>query len=31
MELTEIEKEMFGLFEANPVEVEQPQKASADS
>lgn len=31
MELTEIEKEMFGLFETDPVEQEQPQKASITS
>lgn len=31
MELTEIEKEMFGLCEASPVEAEQPQRAAADS
>ena len=26
MELTEIEKEMFGLFETDSIELEQPQK-----
>ena len=31
MELTDIEKEMFGLFEAEPVEPEQPPKALATS
>ena len=31
MELTEIEKELFGLCEANPTEVDQPQKAPPSS
>ena len=31
MELTEIEKEMFGLCEENPAEAEQPQRAGTDS
>ena len=29
MELTEIEKEMFGLCESDPIEDEQPQQAAA--
>jgi len=31
MELTEIEKELFGLCEMNPIETDQPQKAPTSS